>query len=70
VSSIEAADFLGPAQCVESDDSMPGAAETGGPLPPGAALFYLVRVENACPGGSGTLGTDSNGTPRVGLACP
>jgi hypothetical protein len=33
-------------------------------------LNYLVRAQNACPSGSGTLGLASSGLPRAGLDCP
>jgi photosystem II stability/assembly factor-like uncharacterized protein len=36
--------------------------------PAEAAFWYLVRARNAC--GTGTYGTASGGTPRVGTACP
>ena len=37
---------------------------------PQAVFFYLVRAENACPLGQGSLGKDSNGAPREGRSCP
>jgi len=37
---------------------------------PGSLYAYLVRAENACPGGGGTLGDDSSGTERTGATCP
>lgn len=37
------------------------------PTTPGQILFYLIRVENAC---GSNLGTNSQGTPRTGVACP
>ena len=38
--------------------------------PPGGHFLYLVRAMNACPAGTGTLGTGSSGQPRVGPSCP
>ena len=56
--------------CLESDDG-PGTSATDGAVPAvGQAYFYLVRAQNACPLGQGSLGTDSGGNPRVGRACP
>jgi len=58
------------ATCVESDDASDTAAiETTDPGP-GVAWFYLIRAENDCPAGQGTLGTGTGGTPRVGRSCP
>jgi hypothetical protein len=36
--------------------------------PAGAAFWYLVRARNAC--GTGTWGSTSGGSPRIGMACP
>ena len=62
-------DFLG-ASCVESDDGSDLQAMTPAEPDPGAVFHYLVRAENDCPDGSGSLGQDSNGIDRVGAACP
>jgi hypothetical protein len=63
------ADFVGPATCLEWDE-----IDTGGEDPevPGAGQLagYLVRVENDCPGMPGSLGSASDGTPRLGASCP
>jgi uncharacterized repeat protein (TIGR01451 family) len=37
------------------------------PTPPSAGLYYLVRARNVC---GGRLGTQSDGTPIIGPACP
>jgi hypothetical protein len=67
--SSTAGGFLG-AVCVETNDG-PNTTATDATLPAaGAALFYLTRAENACPQGSGSLGTNSAGTPRPGRTCP
>jgi len=65
-----AQDFDGPAVCLESDETADTTATE--PLVPsvGQTLFYLVRVENACPVIGGGLGTDSAGTHRPGRGCP
>jgi hypothetical protein len=40
-------------------------------LPPaGSSFFYLVRAENACPGGTGNLGDTASGVERPGRSCP
>ncbi len=56
--------------CVESNDGVDTAA-TDTTLPTIAtAVYYLVRAENSCPSGLGTLGKSSAGTPRSGRSCP
>jgi len=37
---------------------------------PGGVFYYLVRAENACPDGAGSLGARSDGTERTGRDCP
>jgi hypothetical protein len=37
---------------------------------PGQMFSYLTRARNACPAGTGSVGTTSAGTPRVVSACP
>lgn len=61
-------DFITNAICLETDDSDTIADDMEDP-PPGGAFIYLERAENECPGGQGSLGTDSIGTPRIGLDC-
>jgi hypothetical protein len=58
-------DFINFATCVETDG---GDRLTSDATPPaaGSVLFYLIRVENACP--EGNLGTGEGG-PRTGLIC-
>ncbi|MGH9870816.1 MAG: putative metal-binding motif-containing protein [Candidatus Polarisedimenticolia bacterium] len=64
-------DFVS-AECVESDDWFDTTATEPASLPPQPFLrFYLVRAQNGCPGtATGSIGFRSNGTPRVGHACP
>ena len=45
------------------------SADTGTPAS-GASFFYLIRGENNCPSGQGSLGNQSNGTPRTARTCP
>lgn len=63
-------DFLGPAVCVESDDGTDRVARDGAVPGPGTVFHYLVRAQNACPAGEGTLGWGTDGTERLGAACP
>jgi len=61
--------FLG-ATCVESDDG-PNTTAVDVAEPASRQLFfYLSRAQSSCPSGSGSLGSDSAGTPRTGAACP
>jgi N-acetylneuraminic acid mutarotase len=52
--------------CVASDTTETAATDFDFPR----VFYYLVRAQNACPGGLGPLGTGSDGTPREGLDCP
>jgi uncharacterized repeat protein (TIGR01451 family) len=61
--SAAADDFSAPT-CVAKGITATTASD---PTTPPAALFYLVRAKNVC---GGNLGTGSDGTPRVGGACP
>jgi hypothetical protein len=61
-------DFVEAGSCVESDAFDLTSQDATVPAA-GAVLHYLVRVENGC-AGSGAMGEDSSGTPRVGLPCP
>jgi hypothetical protein len=68
--SGEPSSFTIGATCVEWDDAA-DTETTDADLPsPGAAFYYLVRAENDCPSGQGSLGTDSAGTGRTGRTCP
>jgi hypothetical protein len=62
-------DFVSGAVCIASDAMTETAVDLSLPLQ-GELFFYLVRAENDCPGGQGSLGTDSSGTPRPGGPCP
>jgi hypothetical protein len=68
--STSAGSFTGVAACIESGDGSDTSASDVAAPPSKGAFFYLVRAENACPMGQGTLGTASNGTPRLGRNCP
>jgi hypothetical protein len=68
--SGDPANFVADTLCVESDDGTDTEAATSSAPPPGAAHFYLVRAQNACPDGEGPLGRRSDGATRVGRTCP
>jgi PKD repeat protein len=65
-----ASDFQAAALCVESNDGSDMTAVDLTVPAPGKLLFYLTRAENACPQGTGPLGTNSQGVPRAGRSCP
>jgi hypothetical protein len=66
--SADPANFVSALTCVEADDGLDTTSTDTGVVSPLA--FYLVRAENACPAGQGSVGTDSDGVPRVAGACP
>jgi hypothetical protein len=65
-----APDELALATCVESDDGADTQAILYAVPDPGEVLYVLVRAENGCVDGQGTLGFDSSGGERFGPACP
>jgi hypothetical protein len=66
--STVASDFVDAALCLESDGTDTECHDRENPVA-GSVFFYLVRVENGCPGGSGAMGYDSDGIERTGRAC-
>jgi len=62
-------DFMA-ADCIESDDGFDLSAEDGGFIPSGMAYYYLVRAQNSCPQGEGSLGVDWRWRPRESRPCP
>lgn len=57
------------ADCIEFGDGPdPATIDTEQPLA-GRVFYYLVRGRNACPGGVGSLGSDSGGAEREGASC-
>ncbi len=57
----------GPSEtCLEFSIPVTSASIVGDP-PPGQAWYILVRAANVC--GTGSLGTESDGTPRIGVVC-
>jgi hypothetical protein len=68
--SPDPADFLTLAVCLAvPDPSVPGAVDAAIPTP-GSVFHYLVRATNACPLGTGPLGSGSDGAPRPAASCP
>jgi hypothetical protein len=62
-------DFTAPAECLESSGTDTATPDAQSPAP-GGVYFYLVRAVNACPSGTGTLGTKTGGAERPGRSCP
>ena len=67
--SLDPSDFTA-STCVESDDGSDTVATDATEPAAGAAFYYLVRAQNACPSGDGPLGHDSSGGERAGRSCP
>jgi hypothetical protein len=64
-------DFESGAVCVGSAATTATEAVDPDDPPPGTAFYYAARARNDCPGGVGTLGTDSSGVERAApLTCP
>ena len=61
-------DFTTPATCTESNDADTTATDSATPAA-GSGWYFLVRCENGCPAGLGTLGMRYDGE-RTGLVCP
>ena len=55
-----------PTVCLDHGDLVPSTTDTEVP-PPGIIFYYLVRASNPC--AAGGLGTSSDGSPRIGIAC-
>src|SRR5262245_11754744 len=53
--------------CIVAGTIASSATDPAAP-PAGAGFWYLVRARNAC--GTGTWGSTSGGSPRIGIACP
>jgi hypothetical protein len=70
IRSTDPDDFVFAAACVESDDGADTMAIDSDMLPEGVAAYYLVRAENDCPDGMGSVGEDTDGQLRVAINCP
>lgn len=70
IRSTVRSDFVNNAVCVDLGEfGGPPATDPEAP-PVGSVFYYLSRLSNNCPGGQGSLGTSSDGTPRSGRTCP
>ena len=68
--SSDPSNFVSGAVCVESNDG-PNTTATDASVPAaGSVFYYLIRAENSCPNGSGSLGKNSSGAERTGRNCP
>jgi len=58
------------AVCIEANDPNDKISVDTAVPAAGQVFYYLVRAQNLCPGGLGSLGTTSNGVPRIANTCP
>ena len=56
--------------CVETSDGSDTESQDGSTPFTGTVFFFLIRAENDCPTGAGSLGNGLNGAPRTGRGCP
>ena len=63
-------DFVGAGACVESNDGADHQATDAVSPNSGGVFYYLVRANNDCPLGHGSLGAASGGQLRIGRTCP
>jgi hypothetical protein len=69
IRSTSDADFTTAATCEETNGADTETTGLSAP-PPGTIYYYLVRAEDTCPSGSGSLGTTTSGATRAGRSCP
>jgi len=62
--------FTSGAYCIESDQTIDTVATDSTPVSAGQTAYYMVRAENGCPEGAGSLGDGPLGEQRSGLDCP
>jgi hypothetical protein len=67
--SGDPADFGAAATCLETDDGSDTEATDPEVPTAGSVFYYLVRAENACPAGSGLLGSGEDANPRSARSC-
>ncbi|MCP3980592.1 MAG: VCBS repeat-containing protein [bacterium] len=67
--SMSPDDFYGSAECLEADDVDTACTDTHDPGP-NDVDYFLIRVENSCPGVASTMGAGEDGLPRSGASCP
>ncbi len=70
IRSENAADFGASATCIESDDNLDMTSTDEVTPAPGQVFFFVVRAENVCPLGLGSIGAASDGTLRTARSCP
>ena len=64
-----ASDFMSGTDCVEADGTDLTAVDPDTPAAD-QVTYYLVRCENDCPQGEGTLGLGLDQAQRIGRLCP
>jgi len=69
IRSDDVADFDTLATCIETDDGSDLLALDSQAPSSGSAFYYLVRAENGCPSGQGSLGPGDGGA-RSARSCP
>lgn len=70
IRTTDPSDFVNAAACLPAPDASSLTRTDSQDPTPGGLFAYLVRARNACPAGSGPLGTGASGAPRAGLTCP
>ena len=70
IRSENPADFLAGSICIETNGSEDEQAVDGDEPLLSQVYFYLVRAENNCPGGVGSLGTGTDLIERTATGCP
>jgi hypothetical protein len=69
IRSPDASDFAGQGSCIETDGADTSSEDSAMPAE-WNAYFFIIRVENDCPGDTGKMGSSSDGTPRDAPSCP
>jgi len=70
IRAVTPGDFMTGAVCLSPVDSADRSALDPDVPSTGVCFSYLVRAINACPGGTGPLGTGTGGNPRSARDCP
>ena len=66
--SSDPSDFVTGTTCLETDETDTMTIDTG-VVAPGGVDYFIVRVDNDCPG-TGSTGSSSIGVPRSAVSCP
>ena len=69
IRSSDVSDFVTSALCVEWDDASDTSAHDPGIPAAGAIFYYLIRAENTCALGSGSLGISRGSYLRTARSC-